>query len=280
MALYDNPDSPREQSLSKLTSSAQEDFKTQQVSWERSAAKRELLDLLHLKLVSGDDCITALLKQAHQTSTETAELLLRPPPPRPGEDDPIPDPEPESPVPVVITTHLRSPFPLHWTWNSVANNPPLGVVAENAAGIGILGINLRTNRGRPTESARAALGGWHTPSRTGSMSVTASTRILYGYGNSGFLRSTHTHAWVGIVIQQFKAGVYQRDVIAQQNNLWDLTTDHDFTGDTSSTQFATIPAVAGYDYAVWIWTGGNVESNALSYGNVNLTVSDIVVRLF
>ena len=65
----------------------------------------------------------------------------------------------------------------------------------------------------------------------------------------------------------------------QQINLWDLTTDHDFTGASRFSLTQSMPVFGGRRYAVWVWAGGDAESSGLSYGSLNVNLYNVFAHL-
>lgn len=270
-------DDMSEKSQAKLTTISEMCFEQRQALWKQTAPKRALADKLLLKLTAEDEELRQLMMKAHDVS-----IFISKNGPNPRE--PI---EPKYPIPsltAVTTVQLNAPWGLTWAWNSVPNDPPLAM-AQNLSNpelgqLGVMSLNLRTDRGRPVESGSMAVGAWFQAPRSGLMTISADPTITYGYGNEAWLRSSHTHAWIGFFIQEWTVdGVMVQNVVDQQINLWDLTTDHDFVGGSKFSLGAGIPVISDRYYAIWVWAGGDVESNALSYGSLNVNLSSIFIHI-
>ncbi|SPJ75503.1 uncharacterized protein FTOL_05234 [Fusarium torulosum] len=278
MSTIYRPDAMNGKSQAKLTTISEKRFEQRQALWKQTAQKRELADQLLLKLTKDDKEIEKLMKAAHNTSVFISKNGVNPREPKEPNDHP---PRPAQ-GPTII--QLNAPWGLVWTWSSAPNDPPLAM-AQNLndpelGQVGAMGLNLRTDRGRSVESGSMAVGAWFQPPRSGLMTVSANPTITYGYGNSAFLRSSHTHAWMGFFIQEWTLdGTFVKNDVDQQINLWDLTTDHDFVGDRTFPLTASIPVVSDHNYAIWVWAGGDAESNALSYGSLNVNLSNISIGI-
>jgi hypothetical protein len=272
MASKNVPKHWNEKSQAQLMEAFQEHFRHQQYLWREGAAKRELISRMLLKLTKDDPVVDRLMKETeektlalskqpllkpHLTKTEVSVRLH-------NEDF------------AATSIHLVNPWQLSWT-----SIPTPGDVYADTSGS--MGFGLTTD-GAESEACAMALGDWFQPSPGSSqMTVSVNADITYTYGNHAFLQSAHTHAWIGLYIQESDP---ETDVIVQTNvrqmiNLWDYTHDSDL-GNNLPHSFpvsATIASVPEHVYAIWLWAGGDVESSGLSYGNLSVQMTDMFIRL-
>ena len=145
--------------------------------------------------------------------------------------------------------------------------------------------SITTKNGNDAESVASTLFSQaQPPPGSGRMTVIAQPDIVFSYGNGAFLRHSHTHAWIGIQVLEWDFsvnpdGILVQTNVNQQNNIWDLTTDHDFSNSGKpSLQAVNIPVVDNHIYVIGVQCGGDVESNGTSYANLWVSVDAIFVN--
>ena len=116
------------------------------------------------------------------------------------------------------------------------------------------------------------------------MTVAAQPDIDFSYGNqaAGYSR---THSWVGIFVQEWDfsvnpAGSLVRTNVDQHSDLFDLQSNHDFSGRVKPPlQAVDIPVVANHVYVTAVQCSGAVEApRGISYASLSITLDAINVN--
>jgi hypothetical protein len=263
------PDDFIENSRARLTGLFQHRFEQREALRKERASERDIASLLLCNLAKEDKAIEKEFQEARERSLALAKSPL----PKPLEkkfkfqDD--------------SSTNISfgPPFSWPWKWNAQTGN---GFFFTNAdANSGNMSFSVYGDGG--TASCAVAIGSFFQPTvAVGFMNVSAIPSITYSYGNRAWLSHAHTHAFIGLYIGQYTpGGDFVQAVVDQRINLWDLDTDNDFTGSSSGFPLsAFLPVDGNHFYEIWVWAGGDSESNGLSYSNLNIAVPSISIHVY
>ena len=267
MARINVPKDWKLKSQTLLNEVFQQQVQNQHYLWKEGAAKRELTSRILLKLTKDDPAINQLMKEAEEETLALAKQPL-PEPQLTKKEVRVHPKEDFSPTSI----HLTSFTP--WTSNNFgfANTTPA------------VGFDLSTAGGDHNEACSVALGASFQPSPgSGQLTINLNATVTYSYGNHAFLKSARTHGWIGLFIAEYDvaSGVHVQTSFQHQSDLWNYTHDSD-VGDNlphSIPLTATIESVPEHRYEIWLWAGGDVSSNATSYGNLKASMTDMFIRL-
>jgi hypothetical protein len=254
----------------QLEEDAQKSFEERKALWDKSSPKRELASHLLQKLTQDDPVAKRLEDEAQKTTLD----LSRTPLDLPSHKNATIQIHPFAPTGVTLSSLLFG------SWPSSPKIEVTGSVPGNN-----MSWSLTTATGIHAESITTMLYSSLRP-RPGSrrMTVLASPDIVFSYGNHAFLRHSHTHAWIGLQVVEWDfstnpLGNRVQINVNQQNNIFDMTTDHDFRNHGKpALQALDIPIVDNHSYVIGVQCGGDVESHALSYANLKVSVDAIYVN--
>jgi len=246
---------------------AQKQADAQKAIWDKTQPKRELASYMLQKLTQDDKVAQRLMEEADKASLE----LSRKPLEIPLRHKPAVNVKNFTPTGVTL-------YPSEFAdWKSRSDIE----ITSTSTGNPNFAWSITTDGGRGSESVSAMLYNQvQPPPGSRFMTATAHPSIVFSYGNHAWGVHSHTHAWIGLQVAEFdEHGNPIRTVYENRGNIFDLTTDHDFSSSGQPSLLApNIAVVDNHIYTVGVQCGGDVESSKRSYANLNVSVDHIFVN--
>ena len=266
MASQEIPKDLAEQVEASFRAEAQKQADAQKAIWEKSQPRRELASHMLQKLTQDDKIAQKLMEEADKASLELSQKPL------------------EVPLRHKSAVNIKNFTPTGVTlfpneFASFKSRPDIEITSNT--GNPNFAWSITTAGGIGSESVAAILyNQTQPPPGSRFMTATAQPSIVLSYGNHAFLVPSHTHAWIGLQVAEFdENGNRVGTIYENRGNIFDLTTDHDFsTTGQPSLLASNIAVVDNHIYTVGVQCGGDVESSKLSYANLNVSVDHIFVN--
>ncbi|KAH8650433.1 hypothetical protein BGZ61DRAFT_542216 [Ilyonectria robusta] len=249
-----------EKSKARLSARFEEEFKQGLADRQDLRPAREAHFNLVRNLGKGDQSLKALVKNLSDKSTHCKKNPPGKPPALAAEADI------DQADAVQLAPHLTAgpPFSYDWTWKKVTDEATASVSADRLTGN--MSFECWSADGG-TAAARAAVGNFFRPSSTTTrMSVYANPSTTYNYWSINFLAGSHSYAFVGLYIGEYRLdGSLVRVVLDQKRQQW-YTDGGESSGTNSGlgVSATNIPVNSNNFYEVWVWTGGDVEGDGWS----------------
>lgn len=155
------------------------------------------------------------------------------------------------------------PYEWTYTWNADSGQSPQDPVSSSTNGH--MSFAAYTGDNGKTASCIVAVGGYFRPvAGNYVLDVSSVPSFTYDWFSDNVLDSSHTAAWIGIIVGEYNLdGEFVQYIVHQQISLWNSTG----SGQGSNSGFplfSSCPIDNDHFYEIWVWAGGDAEADGWS----------------